>query len=62
MSQHQTQRASTFLSDCERIHHEWHMHIKAWDTEGLLALYAADAVSAQQANERGHCHSHVNPR
>ena len=44
MNQHQTQRASTFLSDCERIHHEWHMHIKAWDTEGLLALYAADAV------------------
>jgi len=44
MNQHQTQRASTFLSDCERIHHEWHMRIKAWDTEGLLALYAADAV------------------
>jgi hypothetical protein len=44
MNQHQTQRASTFLSDCERIHHQWHMHIKAWDTEGLLALYAADAV------------------
>jgi hypothetical protein len=44
MNQHQTQRASTFLSDCERIHHEWHMCAKARDTEGLLALYAADAV------------------
>jgi steroid Delta-isomerase len=44
MNQHQTRGASTFLSDCERIHHEWHMRAKARDSEGLLALYATDAV------------------
>jgi steroid Delta-isomerase len=44
MHQQQTSRASTFLSDCERIHREWHARAKALDSEGLLALYAADAV------------------
>jgi steroid Delta-isomerase len=44
MDQQQTSRASTFLSDCERIHREWHVPAKALDTEGLLALYAVDAV------------------
>jgi hypothetical protein len=44
MDQQRTSRASTFLSDCERIHREWHVRAKTLDTEGLLALYAADAV------------------
>jgi len=44
MDQQQTSRASSFLSECERIHREWHVRAKALDTEGLLALYAADAV------------------
>jgi hypothetical protein len=44
MDEPHTSRAGTFLSDCERIHREWHVHAKALDTEGLLALYAADAV------------------
>jgi len=33
-----------FLLDCERIHQEWHARAEAIDTEGLLALYAEDAV------------------
>jgi len=33
-----------FLADCERIHREWHERAKARDTDGLLALYADDAV------------------
>ncbi|MGB7077034.1 MAG: nuclear transport factor 2 family protein, partial [Xanthobacteraceae bacterium] len=33
-----------FLKDCERIHRQWHEYAKARDSEGLLALYAADAV------------------
>jgi high affinity Mn2+ porin len=44
MDQQQTSRARTFLSDCERIHREWHIRAKALDTEGLIALYAADAL------------------
>jgi steroid Delta-isomerase len=44
MDQQQTFHASTFLSDCERIHRDWHVRAKALDTEGLVALYAADAV------------------
>ena len=44
MHPQQTSRASTFLSDCERIHREWHARAKALDTDGLLALYAAGAV------------------
>jgi len=33
-----------FLSDCARIHQQWHDRAKSRDTEGLLALYAVDAV------------------
>jgi len=33
-----------FLRDCARIHREWHARAMARDTEGLLALYAEDAV------------------
>ena len=33
-----------FLANCERIHREWHERAKAGDTNGLLALYADDAV------------------
>ena len=33
-----------FLADCERIHREWHERAIARDTEGLLVLYAKDAV------------------
>jgi hypothetical protein len=32
------------LADCERIHREWHERAKVRDTDGLLALYAKDAV------------------
>src|SRR5262245_38669383 len=34
----------TFLNDCMRIHQQWHECAKARDTEGLLALYAKEAV------------------
>ncbi len=44
MNKQKTARATTFLADCERIHHEWHMRAKARDTHGLLELYATDAV------------------
>jgi steroid Delta-isomerase len=37
-------RNDNFPADCERIHREWHERAKARDTEGLLALYAKDAV------------------
>jgi hypothetical protein len=33
-----------FLADCDRIHHEWHERAKSRDMEGLLTLYAQDAV------------------
>lgn len=33
-----------FLADCDRIYREWHERAKARDTDGLLALYAKDAV------------------
>jgi steroid Delta-isomerase len=36
--------ASDFRADCERIYLEWHERAKAFDTEGLLALYSGDAV------------------
>jgi steroid Delta-isomerase len=44
MSQHRPKSNRDFLSDCERIHQQWHDRAKACDTEGLLALYAVDAV------------------
>jgi len=34
----------TFMADCERIHREWHECAKGLDTEGLLRLYAEDAM------------------
>jgi hypothetical protein len=43
MKQHQDQQAG-FLADCERVHREWHQRARGVDTEGLLALYADDAV------------------
>src|ERR1700722_11531940 len=33
-----------FLDDCERIHQGWHECAKSRDTDGLLALYAEEAV------------------
>ena len=33
-----------FLNDCKRIHQQWHERAKSRDTEGLLALYAKEAV------------------
>lgn len=42
-SKNQQQRKS-FQADCERIHREWHERAKVRDTEGLLVLYAEDAV------------------
>jgi hypothetical protein len=33
-----------FVADCERIHREWDAHAKSLDTDGLIALYAPDAV------------------
>jgi hypothetical protein len=33
-----------FLSDCARIHQQWHGRAKSPGTEGLLALYAKEAV------------------
>jgi|SRR6516164_2214065 len=38
------QPQGSFLADCARIYREWHDRAKAIDTEGLLALYAEDAV------------------
>jgi steroid delta-isomerase len=43
MNQHQIAQGD-FLADCERIHREWDACAKTRNTEGLLALYAADAV------------------
>jgi hypothetical protein len=33
-----------FLSDCARIHQQWHDRAKSRDTEGLLALYAGKSA------------------
>src|SRR5450631_1197596 len=33
-----------FLRDCERIHREWDRCAKSLDTDGLIALYARDAI------------------
>lgn len=41
---HDQQRRNGFLADCERIHREWHERATGLDSEGLLALYAEDAV------------------
>ena len=45
MDRNQSQQPpGNFLVDCERIHREWHERAKALDTDGLLTLYAVDAV------------------
>ena len=44
MDENQRPHNRAFLADCERIHREWHERAKARDTDGLLALYAKDAV------------------
>ena len=44
MNEHQSASNRDFLSDCARIHQQWHDRAKACDIEGLLALYAGDAV------------------
>lgn len=37
-------KAGPKLRDCERIYEQWDARAKAGDVEGLLALYAEDAV------------------
>ena len=45
MNKHQNeQQPNSFLDDCERIHREWHERARTVDTDGLLTLYAEDAV------------------
>jgi hypothetical protein len=44
MNEHRSASNSVFLSDCARIHQQWHDRAKSLDTEGLLALYAKEAV------------------
>ncbi len=38
------QQHDGFIADCARIHRDWHQRASTFDTEGLLALYAEDAV------------------
>jgi steroid Delta-isomerase len=33
-----------FLGDCERIYRQWDLHARSLDTDGLMALYAQDAI------------------
>ncbi len=33
-----------FLTDCKRIHREWDTRAKSLDTDGLISLYAQDAI------------------
>ncbi|WP_158813747.1 nuclear transport factor 2 family protein [Methylocapsa sp. S129] len=44
MNAHDQAPPGGFLADCARIHRDWHVCAKARDAEGLLALYAEDAV------------------
>jgi steroid Delta-isomerase len=44
MNEHRPPADGNFLSDCARIHWQWHERAKSRDTEGLLALYATEAV------------------
>jgi len=44
MTDHQQPFDRAFLADCDRVHREWHERAKSRDTEGLLALYAPDAI------------------
>jgi len=34
----------SFIADCERIHRDWDADARSLNTEGLIALYAQDAV------------------
>ena len=40
----QASLGDVFLADCERIHREWDTHARSVNTEGLIALYAQDAI------------------
>jgi hypothetical protein len=44
MRESRRRQNGSFLAECARIHRQWHERAKAGDCEGLLALYAADAV------------------
>ena len=44
MNEHRPASDGDFLSDCARIHQQWHDRAKSRDAEGLLALYAKEAV------------------
>jgi hypothetical protein len=44
MNEYRQASDGDFLSDCARIHQQWHDRAKSRDTEGLLALYAKEAV------------------
>lgn len=44
MNEQRSAFAEVFARDCARIHAQWHECAKSRDTEGLLALYAADAT------------------
>jgi hypothetical protein len=33
-----------FLVDCARIHRDWDAHARSLDTDGLISLYATDAL------------------
>jgi steroid Delta-isomerase len=43
-STQQRSPSDAFLADCERIHREWDARAKSRDTDGLIALYAEDAI------------------
>jgi steroid Delta-isomerase len=40
----QSSRRDGFLTDCKRIHREWDTRAKSLDTDGLISLYAQDAI------------------
>ncbi len=44
MSEYRRAYDDAFLQDCMRIHQQWHERAISRDTEGLLALYAKEAV------------------
>lgn len=44
MNGHRPASNGDFLSDCARIHQQWHDRAKSRDAEGLLALYAKEGV------------------
>jgi steroid Delta-isomerase len=44
MNEHRRPYDDAFLTDCARIHEQWHERAKSRDSGGLLALYAKEAV------------------